>query len=145
MKDTRYLHIDSEVGKIVVNRCLKLGYKINTQKLEKLLVIIQGKMLAEHNKSILRSEIIATENTGIIIPKIDKDFAMYALAFTEELYEYITLLEAESKVVNSVLSAYGEYSAVELQEKTNLEKINKFCEKYINLIVTPFIFNSSMV
>ena len=126
MKDTRLLHVDSEFGKIVVNECLKRGYEINTKKLENLLVIIHGKLLAEYDKPLLKTAIFATEK-GIRVPQIEENFIMYCVKFEEMFDEYIPLLDCQRKVIKQTIVTYGQLNALELIEKTSLQPLNEYC------------------
>ena len=143
MKDTRLLHVDSEFGKIVVNECLKRGYEINTQKLEKLLVIMHGKMLAEYDTPLLKSHIIPTEKAGVMIPQIDKDFIMYGLGFEEELEGYILMLENQEKVIKQTLATYGELDVFDLITKTSLKSLNDHCLKKGYLIIPDDVIKTA--
>lgn len=51
--------IASERGKYIVNKCIEKGYKINTLKLEKLLILIYGTILSKHQKHFFQEDIMA--------------------------------------------------------------------------------------
>ena len=120
--------LTSERGKIIVNQCLDLGLEINTQKLQKLMVLMQGKMLSEYDKPFIEEEIKATK-CGVMIPKVDNDFIRYAVGCKKKLIEYICLLEREQKVIDFVLTKYGHMDSFELMGILPLKAINSFCLK----------------
>ena len=124
--------LTSERAKIIVNQCLDLGLEINTQKLQKLMVLMQGKMLVDYDKPFIEEEIKATK-CGVMIPQIDHDFMRYAVGCKKKLIEYVCLLEREQKVVDSILSSYGNKDSFELNELLSLKAINSFslkCEPF---------------
>ena len=96
----------SEVGKIVVNKCLARGIPINTSKLEKMLVLMQLECLELSKKPLFTEDIVFWE-CGVSIPKVDADFLCNAIGFTEEQTSYIILLEKEEEAVEYVLKRYG--------------------------------------
>jgi uncharacterized phage-associated protein len=103
----------SEVGKIVVNKCLARGIFINTRKLERLLILMQLECL-ERSKKPLFTEDIVIWKSGIAIPKVDADFLCNAIGFTEEQTPYILLLEKEEEAVEYVLKEYAYMDSFEL-------------------------------
>ena len=129
MKDNRILHVDSEIGKIIVNKCLSRGYEINTQKLQKLMVLMHARLLTEHNKPFLRSKIIASKTAGVMIPQVDSDFIMYGLEFPEKFEEYVLLTESQETAVNNILARYGAFDVFEIFENTKLKSLNDYCLK----------------
>lgn len=114
----------SEKGKIVVNRCLDKGYYINTWKLEKLLIIIHGIMLSKYGKPFFTEKITAEEH-GLMIPQVDSDFIINAIAFKEKVIEYISLLEKEEETLNYVVDTYGKLDAFEIENQRKEFKVLK--------------------
>lgn len=105
-----------EIGKYVVNECLKRNIFINTQKLEKLLVMMQ----IEHMKRVkkeLFSEDILVRKCGVVIEEVDKGFVEYALGFEKTMQScYISLLDEQCETLECVLKLYGNMSAYEINE-----------------------------
>ena len=126
----------SEIGKIVVNKCIDNSIKINTIKLERLLVLMYGKLLSEYNKKLFKENIICTDN-GLKIKEVDRDFIEYAVSFTNKFVEYICLLECEEKVMDDVLKKYGKLSSSELNELYPLKTLQKIYEENITNVISP--------
>ena len=125
----------SEIGKIVVNKCLSMGIPINTQKLEKLLVLIQSKCIEESGFPLF-SEDIEIWECGVAIKEVDEDFKTYGIKFNKCLDEKIVLLYSEIKYIDNVLIEYGNLSSYDLNKLClNLKNIsfklldNKFSVK----------------
>ena len=56
-----------EIGKIVVNKCLERSIFINTQKLQKLLVLMQIEHLERVKKELFSEKITSfNDNSGVI-------------------------------------------------------------------------------
>lgn len=136
MKDTRILCEASEKGKIIVNRCLDLGYDINTYKLEKLLIMIHGIMLSKYQKPFFRQSVVATKY-GSIIKEVEKELFSYAFGFKDRMCEYICLLENEEKLINEIVQKYGNLDAFELNEFKQLKLLNDLCYKEGTLNTIP--------
>lgn len=105
----------SEVGKIIVNKCLDLEIAINTVKLEKLLVICNVEMLRRYKKPLFNEKIIELAH-GLGIKEVDMDFLKHGVLFKTKRNEYISLLDSENNVINKVISVYGRYSSFELNK-----------------------------
>ena len=125
----------SEIGKIIVNKCLNSGIKINTIKLEKLLVLMYGKLLSEYDKKLFNEIVVCTDD-GVKIKEVDQDFIPYAVEFTNKFAEYICLLEIEENVIDDVLKQYGKLSSPELNELYLLKTLKKICEKNITNVIS---------
>ena len=65
-----------EKGKIVINKCLDKGYAINTAKLEKLLILMQGTMLAKYNKPLFRQDVVAVY-VGLVVKELSRQLLVY--------------------------------------------------------------------
>lgn len=130
----------SEKGKIVINKCLDNNIEINTIKLEKLLILMHGKMLSMYKKPFFNEDVIATSH-GLKIKEVDRDFIRYAVKCNEKIVEYICLLDSETEVMNLVLEKYGKYDVFELNEKKELQVLNKliYDEKTQNVISNELI------
>ena len=112
----------SEVGKIVVNKCLERTLSINTQKLQKLLVLIQVECI-QKSKQPLFSEDIRVWDCGVAIKEVDTDFRSYGTAFSEILEEKIILLDSEKEYIDDILNRYGNLSASELNNLSVNQKV----------------------
>jgi len=128
----------SEVGKIVVNRCLDRGILINTQKLEKLLVLMQIECIKRLKKPLFTEEIVVWK-CGVVIKEVDSDFMRYAICFDERQEEFITLLEKEEESVEYILKVYGHMDVFELNRLYVFKKLDPLSmerdgERYIPLI-----------
>jgi len=119
-----------EIGKIVVNRCLQREMSINTQKLQKLLVLMQGVYLVHpdnEKKEPFFEESIYLNSNGFIIQEVDMFFKPYAVTFNEPLTEYISLVDTKSKVVDLVLNRYGHCTTLEINNDLRLVNLkNKY-------------------
>lgn len=115
-----------EIGKIVVNKCLSRKLFINTQKLQKLLVLMDIECIS-HTGHTLFDEDVRIWNCGVAIKEVDVSFRQYALSFNEPQIEYIALLDSEHKIIDEVLSDFGELDALEIN---NLEIIQKMINKF---------------
>lgn len=112
----------SEVGKIVVNKCLKSGIPINTQKLQKLLVLIQVESIKQSDFPLF-SEDIRKWDCGVAIKEVDEDFRASGIKFTDELIEHVELLSSEEEYIDIILEKYGHLSAEELNALDINQKI----------------------
>lgn len=138
MCDIRVLCEASEKGKFVVNMCLNNGYDINTKKLEKLLILMQGEMLRRHKKTFFEQVIIVKDNEAII-PKVERDFKMYNEGFKERLSEYYFLTNNEQEVMNSIIEQYGNMNIADLNERRELKILSQFIDETdeLNLNIVP--------
>lgn len=130
----------SEKGKIVVNKCLDLGYKIEPLKLEQLLILIHGMMLAKYNEPFFKQEIISTEY-GLVIREIERDFLEYDSGFEEKLQDYILLSDNEEKTVEYIIKRFGVYNHKLLKDVIILNLLNEISckEGTSNIIPNQFI------
>lgn len=119
MADIRVLCEVCEKGKFVVNRCLKNGNEINTEKLEKLLILMQGEMLKKYNKPFFEQQIIVKDK-NIVIPKLNREFYMYNEGFNERFCEYYHLTRAEQEIMDIVIEKYSNFDVEQLKSKREL-------------------------
>jgi len=104
-----------EIGKIVVNKCLARNIFINTQKLQKLLVLMQ----IEHMKRVktaLFPQDILVRDYGVVIEEVDEGFIQYSVEFKEKQIEYIVLLDEQEKTVEHILRTYGDMDAFNINK-----------------------------
>lgn len=128
----------SEVGKIVVNKCLDRSIFINTLKLEKLLILMQIECIKRSKKPLFTEEIVIWK-CGVVIKEVDSDFRSYAISFYERQEEYICLLVAEEESVEYVLREYGHMDSFELNKLNVIKELIPFAmeretERYIPVV-----------
>jgi len=119
MGDIRVLCEACEKGKFIVNKCLKNGYDINTEKLEKLLIIMQGEMLRLYRKPFFLQPIIVNDK-DVIIPKVEDSFSMYNDGFKERLCEYYHLTKEDQEIMDMVFASYAQMDINDLNEKREI-------------------------
>lgn len=111
----RLMCMAGEIGKIVVNECLKRSIFINTQKLEKLLVLMQIEHMSRVKTALFPQDILVWD-CGVVIEEVDQGFIQYSIEFKEEQIEYISLLDEQLKTVKQVLNVYGNMDALDINE-----------------------------
>lgn len=112
----------AEVGKIVVNKCLSANLSINTQKLQKLLVLMQVECIKRSGKPLFKED-VRIWKCGVAIKEVDEEFRNYGEGFDSHQEEFITLLEAEEKSVDCILERYGQKDAFELNLLPENQKV----------------------
>jgi len=110
-EDKGYLCFVGELGKIVINKCLERNIFINTQKLEKLLVLMQISHMQRIKKALFPQDILVHDSCGVVIKEIDWEFMQYAIECNEKQTEYMALLEEQEKTIEYVLKEYGNIDA----------------------------------
>lgn len=111
----RIMCMAGEIGKIVINKCLKENIFINTQKLEGLLVLMQIEHMSRVKAALFPQDILV-RNGGVVIEELDKGFIQYAICCKEEQIEYILLLDEQLKTVEYVLRVYGDMNAFDINK-----------------------------
>ena len=111
----RIMCMAGEIGKIVINKCLKENIFINTQKLEGLLVLMQIEHMSRVKAALFPQDILV-RNGGVVIEEVDKGFIQYAIWCKEEQIEYILLLDEQLKTVEYVLRVYGDMNAFDINK-----------------------------
>jgi len=112
----------AEVGKIVVNKCLSKDISIYTQKLQKLLVLMQVECIRRSAKPLFKED-IRIWDCGVAIKEVDDEFYNFAEGFICPLEEFITLLDAEEESVNYILDKYGSMDAFELNDLPDNQRV----------------------
>lgn len=113
----------AEVGKIVVNKCIDRNLFINTQKLQKLLVLMQIDCIRRSQKPLFKEDIRIWE-CGVAIKEVDVEFSSYGEKFDNvRLEEFISLLDAEEDSVDYILDKYGHLDAFELNLLEDNQKV----------------------
>ena len=120
--DTPILCSASEKAKWIINGCLQKGYDINTFKLEKLLILAYGKCLVKTGTKLFNENIVIWE-AGAIIKEVDQDFRRYAMGFYAPLREYCLKLYSEEKLIDDIISTYGEMDGFKLNELGMLKEL----------------------
>ena len=103
----------SEVGKIVINKCIDLNLSIDVQKLQKLLVLMQVECIKLSGKPLFKED-VRIWNCGVAIKEVDEDFRFNENAFQNRHLVYINLLDAEEIAVSNIINQYGQMDAAQL-------------------------------
>ncbi len=114
----------AEVGKIVVNKCLDRRIFINTQKLQKLLVLMQLECVKRSNKVLFKEDIVIW-NCGVAIKEVDMEFSSEATGFSTPQQEYISLLDKELESITYILDKYGDKTAFEISQLEIVQELAK--------------------
>lgn len=112
----------AEVGKIVINKCLARGLFVDTQKLQKLLVLMQVDIIEKTGKPLFRED-IRIWDCGVAIKEVDEEFRGYGTVISNQQVEYITLLEVENDIVNSILDKFGDKNALQLNQMPIIQRV----------------------
>lgn len=118
----RLMCMAGEIGKIVINKCLKENIFINTQKLEKLLVLMQIEHMSRVKTALFPQDILV-RNWDVVIKEVDQGFIQYAIECKEEQVEYITLLDEQQKTVEDVLRNYGNMNAFDINKLPQIQSL----------------------
>ncbi len=121
----------SEIGKIIVNKCLQNGIEINTQKLQKLLVLVQVECIKD-SEFPLFSEDIRIWDCGVAIKEVDEDFRQFGTQFTTEFNENIVLLDSEMQYIDNIINTYGSLTASQLNALPINQKVISMGIKHEN-------------
>lgn len=105
-----------ELGKVVINKCLGRNIFVNTQKLEKLLVLMQIFHMTREKKVLFPEDILVHDICGVVIKEIDCGFMQYALECKEKQAEYMALLDKQIEIIEYVLKEYGNMDAWDINE-----------------------------
>ena len=118
----------SEVGKIVVNKCLDKQLFINTQKLQKLLVLMQVECIIKSGFPLFLED-IREWDCGVAIKEVDEDFRPQGRVFKEKLSINIVLLNTEEEYIDNIIDKYGSLSAEEINELSIVQEVLSLGEK----------------
>lgn len=127
----------AEVGKIVINKCNKSNLAISSQKLQKLLVLMQVDCIQKCQKPLFKED-IKIWSCGVAIKEVDDEFKGLGGEEVPDQVEYINLLEQEEKSVNKILSLYGTMDAIELNSLPVIQKVISLAERPSDLS-TPYV------
>lgn len=126
-----------EVGKIVINKCIEMRIPIDTQKLQKMLVLMQVECIKNEKKPLFKEDVVIWR-CGVAIKEVDEEFRDVVGCFDEKQIEYINLLEYEEKSVDNIINQYGDLDATELNELSVNQKIIGLAVKPVNSL-TPHV------
>lgn len=112
----------AEVGKIVINKCIDMKLDINSQKLQKLLVLMQIECIKISGQPLFKED-IRVWTCGVAIKEVDEEFRWLGGDFVSRQEEYILLLEREEESVNKILNQYGNLDAIELNSLPEIQKV----------------------
>jgi len=115
----------SEKTKIVINKCLEKGYTIDIIKIQQLLTLIQGTMLAKYNTLFFQQGIIMVSD-GPIIKEIMQDVLTREINLSKNDSDYILSAEEES-VVDNIIKKFGIYDCNTINTSFVLNVLNKIC------------------
>ena len=118
----------SEVGKIVVNKCLENDIFINTQKLQKLLTLMQVECIKKSGFPLFLED-IREWDCGVAIKEVDEDFRPQGRVFKETLPINIVLLNTEEEYIDNIIDKYGSLSAEEINELPIVQEVLSLGEK----------------
>lgn len=132
-----------EVAKVVINKCLDCNYFINTQKLQKLLVLMQIESCCQ-NETPLFNEDVLIWTCGVAIKEVDDAFGEYSVSFEKKDRQivYISLLDKYEVVIDQILNVYGDKSVAEINKSDKIQYlINKYTELNRKHIFSSDILN----
>ena len=112
----------AEVGKIVVNKCLDNNIFINTQKLQKLLALMQVECIKRSYKPLFKED-IRIWKCGVAIKEVVEEFRNYGEGFNHKIEEFISLLIAEEQSIDYIIAQHGKKDAFELNDLPDNQKI----------------------
>lgn len=112
----------SEIGKIVVNKCIEQGFEINTQKLQKLLVLIQIECIEQSGFPFFTEDVRIWE-CGVAIKEVDEDFRANGAGFFEPQQIQVVLLKSEEQYIDEILQKHGQKTAAEINKLPQIQKV----------------------
>ena len=112
----------SKIAKIIINKCLDKGYNLDFIKLQQLLTLIQGTMLARHDRTFFPQDIYNLEIPIII--EVHKDILTHDIILERNNPGYTMSIEEES-VVEEILEKFGIYDCNTLKTTFILNVLDK--------------------
>ena len=113
-----------ELGKIVVNKCNEMNYGISAAKLQKLLVLMHGKHLADYGEELFPEDVIRWE-CGVAIKEIEMKFLQYDFSNKKYMPEHIAILNSERNVIDSILRESGQLDVFQLNSDPRLIQLTQ--------------------
>ena len=137
----------SKIAKIIINRCLDKGYNLDFIKLQQLLTLIQGTMLARHDRTFFPQDIYNLETP--IIVEVHKDILTQDINLERNNPKYTMSTEEES-VVEEILERFGIYDCNTIKTSFVLNVLDKIRTgketiipiEYLKLIFIEFGFDA---
>ena len=138
----------SKIAKIIINKCLDKGYNLDFIKLQQLLTLIQGTMLARHDRTFFPQDIYNLDTP--IIVEVHKDILTQDINLDRNNTEYILSVEEES-VVEEILERFGIYNyntlktmfVLNVLDKIRTEKESIIPTEYLKMVFIEFGFDVS--
>lgn len=136
----------SKIAKIIINKCLDKGYNLDFIKLQQLLTLIQGTMLARYGRTFFPQDIYNLETP--IIVEVHKDILTQDINLERNNPKYTMSIEEES-VVEEILERFGIYDCNRLKtcfvlnilDKIRTEKENIISIEYLKMVFIEFGFD----
>ena len=126
----------SEIAKIVINECLEKGYNFDIIKLQQLLTIMQGAMLAKYNTTLFTQDIF---NYGTpIIKEILQDILTKEINLGKNNSDYILSTE-EKSVIDEIIKRFGIYDFNTLKTSFVLNVLDKIRSGKEVIIPTEYL------
>lgn len=124
-----------ELGKIVVNICIKNNIEINTAKLQKLLVLMHGEHLAKYSQPLFPENVLIWK-CGVAIEEVDTQFREFGGGFTTEFPAKLAVLSSENQIIKNVLINYGNKDVFELNNDYRLKYLkDKFYQSNQSVLI----------
>lgn len=135
----------SEIAKIIINKCLDKRYDLDFVKLQQLLTLIQGTMLARYNRTFFPQDIYNLE-TPIII-EVHKDILTQDINLEKTNTEYV-FSDEEELVVDEILKRFAPFTCgliknafvFNVLDKIRTEKETVIPTEYLKLLFLEFGF-----
>lgn len=112
-----------DIAKTIVNRCLRLGYKINPVKLERMMVIAYGEYYIKTGKRLFDSKISVT-NEGVCIRDIYLNFGDYDV-FRAPFDNDKIFLASQESLFRILIDIYGDKNVLEIDDDPRLRKLKE--------------------
>lgn len=138
MKNIGCRCLASEYGKVIINESIKRQISLSNIKLQQLLIITQGVMLASYHKPIFKERVTGA-SYGPSLKEVNKDF-FCDFDFNEEYFAYVVPLKIEIQVIDKVLNRYGQLNTFQLKELPEMKKLYKTL-KHFNFDVSSNMEN----
>lgn len=113
-----------EIAKYTINMCIDLGLKIDTPKVQKLLVLMHGKHLAQYGEPLFPENVEAWE-CGVAIREVHKAFKSYVFGIEDRQECFLMLLNSEENIVHEVIKKFGKLDVFEINQDNRLRIIKE--------------------
>lgn len=137
----------SEIAKIVINKCLEKGYTMDIIKLQQLLTLIQGDMLAKYNITFFPQDIYFLETPTI--KEILNDISEKKINLEKNKKSNYVLSIEENYVIDEIIKRFGIYNSNTLKtsfifnilDKIYLKKEDIIPIEYLKILFLELGFN----